>query len=85
MAKAYRYAVYPDTPNIRVGGKVSWRYYDRLIDAQRCAEAAKRNAIRQSGLGYDFGYCMPGSIRKIKDADDVAGEHNIGKYEVCIP
>src|SRR5262245_18903576 len=32
---------YPATPNMRTGHKVSWNYYDRLIDAQQCAEAAK--------------------------------------------
>ena len=76
---------YPTTPNIRSGCKVGWNYYDRLIDAQQCAEAAKHNAVIQLGRGYDFGYCAPGSIRKITDADDIAGKDNIGKYEVCIP
>jgi len=75
---------YPATPNIRVGCKVGWRYYDRMIEARECAEAAKHNAAIQAGLGYDFGYCCPGSIRKVTDADDVASKF-IGKFEVCIP
>jgi hypothetical protein len=84
-AKRYDYAVYPSTPNIRVGCKVGWRYYDRMIDAKRCAEAAKKNAAIQMAQGYDFGYCMPGSIRKVPtDADDVANDY-AGKFEVCIP
>jgi hypothetical protein len=81
MAKS-QYRAYPSTDNIRVGCKVGWRYYDRLIDAQECAEAAKHNARIQEGLGYDFGYCSPGSIRKYPDNEP---HEYAGKFEVCIP
>src|SRR2546430_7959201 len=30
------------------------------------SEAAKHNAVIQENLGYDFGYCMPGSIEEVK-------------------
>lgn len=70
---------YPDTPNIRSGCKVGWRYYDRLIDAKACSRAAKHNAKIKAELGYDFGYCCPGSILQMKDGPYA------GKFEVCIP
>ena len=75
------YWPYPSTDSLRVGCKVGWRYYDREIDAKYCAKAAVHNAKIKSELGYDFGYCSPGSIRKI-DAD---GSEYAGMYEVCIP
>ena len=66
---------YPKHEDGRVGCKVSWNIYSNLADAEACAIAAKHNAVIQSGLGYDFGYCMPGSISKLPD----------GRYEVCLP
>lgn len=76
------WADYPETPNIRSGAKVGWRYYDREIDAKACAKAAKHNAIIKLGLGYDFGYCCPGSIRKVPLHGCTM---YVGKYEVCVP
>lgn len=73
------YAAYPATRYIEVGYKVGWRYYDNRADAEECAEAARHNAAIQAGLGYDFGYCSPGSITKM-----VEGRY-AGYYEVCIP
>ena len=70
---------YPPTPNTRSGAKVGWRYYDREIDAQACSRAAKTYALVRLDQGYDFGYCCPGSIRKLTE-----GEY-AGKYEVCVP
>jgi hypothetical protein len=82
MAERLEYKDYPETPNIRSGGKVGWRYYDRLRDAEECSEAARFNAKVQEGLGYDFGYCSPGSVWQIpEDADSPFA----GKWEVCIP
>jgi hypothetical protein len=80
MAKSREYKVYPSTPNIRSGCKVGWRYYDRLIDAKSCADAARHNAKIKESLGYDFGYCSPGSIRQVERSSPYTG-----KYEVCIP
>jgi hypothetical protein len=77
-----KYRDYPATPNTRSGGKVGWRYYDRLIDAKACAAAARHNAKIQAGLGYDFGYCSPGSIRQVPPHGPT---EYVGKFEVCIP
>jgi len=60
---------------MRVGCKVSWNYYDKLADAEACSKAAIHNAEIQESLGYDFGYCSPGSIRQREN----------GQYEVCLP
>jgi hypothetical protein len=51
-----------------------------LIDAKACARAAKQNAVIKLGLGYDFGFCSPGSIRRMDEGSDYEG-----KFEVCIP
>jgi hypothetical protein len=47
----------------------------RPIRSHSYAEAAKHNAEICWNLGYDFGYCSPGSITELDD----------GRYEVCIP
>lgn len=69
------YRAYPEADGQRTGIKVGWRIYKDRAKAEQCAEAAKHNAAIQSSLGYDFGYCAPGSIAKL--ADD--------RFEVCIP
>jgi hypothetical protein len=60
---------------MRTGCKVSWRIYRDRAAAEACAEAAKHNAVRAAELGYDFGYCCPGSIETLDD----------GRFEVCLP
>jgi hypothetical protein len=70
------YRNYPPTDYTRCGCKVGWRTYDTLEDAEKCAEAARWNARIKEDLGYDFGYCAPGSITKVSDGSG---------YEVCIP
>lgn len=69
------YKPYPPTEDIRSGCKVGWRRYTKKADAKACAEAAKHNAAIDRDLGYDFGFCTPGSIETLKD----------GRFEVCIP
>jgi len=73
---------YPKPVKTRVGCKVSWNYYRTEAEAEACAEAAKRRAVVQARLGYDFGYCAPGSIRVISSSDD---DGLVGLYEVCLP
>ncbi len=78
MAKAkpkYDYHDYPKWDDLRTGCKVGWRIYKSIDDARKCTRAAEHNANIQASLGYDFGYCLPGSITKLED----------GRYEVCIP
>jgi len=65
---------YPHTDDIETGCKVGWRTYANRKDADACAIAARSNAAIQASLGYDFGYCMPGSI-----------EERDGRFRVCIP
>jgi hypothetical protein len=66
---------YPAYQGHRTGAKVSWRIYDKLEDAKAASRAARYNAEIDASLGYDFGYCTPGSIDVLED----------GRFEVCIP
>ncbi len=54
------------------GCKVSWGTYTTLEDAQEAALAAEYNGRIDASRGYDFGYQMPGDIRKLDN----------GKYRV---
>lgn len=74
-AKASRCMGYPEADDLRVGCKVSWRIYGDRKDAEECAKAARHNADIKASQGYDFGWCMPGSIDKLDD----------GRFEVCLP
>ncbi|MBO0715723.1 MAG: hypothetical protein J2P55_00100 [Rhizobiales bacterium] len=69
------YCAYPEADDIRTGIKVGWRIYCDRKAAETCATAARHNAVIQESLGYDFGYCMPGSIETLAD----------GRFKVCIP
>lgn len=66
---------YPEPVNQRTGGKVSWNYYTDRETADACAKAAIHNARLDAALGYDFGFCVPGTVRECKD----------GTWEVCLP
>jgi hypothetical protein len=66
---------YPVSLSTETGCKVGWKVYGELFEAEDCAEAAKFNAKIQESLGYDFGYCSPGSIEKLEN----------GCFKVCIP
>lgn len=90
MAKAkrtYDYRDYPKRQGWRGGCKVSWYYYAREADARHAAEAAVHNGKIQEGLGYDFGYCCPGEVRKMPDDNPAPyGKPELkGLWEVCIP
>jgi hypothetical protein len=66
---------YPMTDDVESGCKVGWRIYAKRSDARKCATAAQHNARIAASLGYDFGYCSPGSIDETED----------GRFRVCIP
>ena len=66
---------YPEHQDFRSGCKVSWRIYDKRDDAEEASKVAAKEARRQASLGYDFGYCSPGSIDTLRD----------GRFEVCCP
>jgi hypothetical protein len=73
------YQRYPDPVAHRSGAKVGWNYYRDREDAEACAAAAKHNASIQESLGYDFGWCAPGSITLMTQGD------HTGMWEVCLP
>lgn len=74
------YKHYPTPVKFRSGCKVSWKYYTTREEAEEAAKAARHNAEIQWSLGYDFGYCSPGSITEVKAECEYKG-----LYEVCIP
>ena len=76
----FHWMPYPEHDGVRSGCKVSWYYYKKREDAEACSVAAKHNAIRQEQLGYDFGYCSPGSIEMAHPSSEHAG-----MWEVCLP
>lgn len=78
------YKQLPMNDGMRSGCKVGWRYYKDEAVAKQAAEIARHNANIDAGLGYDFGYCSPGSITKVKD--DATGDWAPfrGMYEVCV-
>jgi len=81
---AYTWATYPEDQARRAGCKVSWRYYDKREDAEAASRAAENDAVIQSSLGFDFGYCSPGEIRwREANSTPEAGEN--GRWEVCVP
>jgi hypothetical protein len=80
---APNYMPYPPHDGLRSGIKVSWHYYRDRSAAEAASTAAKHNAVIQEGFGYDFGYCMPGSIEVVGDNRGMPDK--IGMFEVCIP
>lgn len=86
MAKAKKPLGYKQMPKedaLRVGIKVSWRYYRSEEVAREAAKIAVHNAEIDASLGYDFGYQSPGSVRKMPDnMEGTWAEYN-GLWEVC--
>lgn len=80
---------YPEPKSTRTGCKVSWLYYETREEAEKCAEAARHNGHYYASLGYDFGYCAPGSITQMPAIHEPGkawmGEERAGLFEVCIP
>jgi hypothetical protein len=66
---------YPEPLHTRSGNKVGWYSYANNKSAIECSLAAIHNAKIKANYGYEFGYCVPGSITQISE----------GLYEVCIP
>lgn len=58
----------------RSGCKVSWNTYEKEETAREAAMAAQLNASNMECLGFDFGFCVPGEVKKVSDG-----------WEVCIP
>ena len=56
--------------NLSSGCKVGWETYDNEAEALVASERARVDARRKAGLGYDFGYCVPGEVRHIENHAD---------------
>ena len=67
------YAEVPEPLSRRQGCKVGWLVYATREEAEVASKAAIYNAKIDASMGYDFGYCCPGSITQLKD----------GTWEVC--
>lgn len=65
---------YPEAIRRETGCKVGWLYYDNEADALEASKAARHNGLIDRDLGYDFGYCSPGSVTKTDN----------GEWEVCV-
>lgn len=88
--KKLDYRIYPTPVKQRGGIKVSWNYYDNEADAKKCSEAAYHNSLIDASLGYDFGYCAPGKIRKMEPGatyqEPDGKDLEVGDlFEVCLP
>ena len=49
------------------GIKVAWMTYATEEQAKECSIVAEFNAAILSHKGFDFGYCIPGDIKKVDD------------------
>ncbi len=70
-------ALLPELPNAidyRSGCKVCWKTYATEDEAKVASLYAIAEAQHNLAMGYDFGFCSPGSIDKVVDG-----------YEVCFP
>ncbi len=72
------YKTMPKSVDFRVGCKVQWQYYATEEEAKAASEIARHNSEIDRSLGYDFGYCSPGSIYLVMEE----GRYK-GLYEVC--
>lgn len=49
------------------GCKVGWKWYSTESEAKAAAKKASAEADKLAAQGYDFGYQVPGSMRKNDD------------------
>lgn len=66
---------YPPPIAERHGCKVSWYTYADRKTANQAARVARKDAAKYAAQGYDFGYCVPGTVR----------ENDDGTFEVTLP
>jgi len=57
----------PKSISYRSGCKVCWETYATEEEAKVASVLARKEGYEKAALGYDFGYCSPGSIDKVKD------------------
>lgn len=58
----------------RAGCKVGWETFRTMQEAKVRAARAREQAAKLEAMGYDWGYQVPGNIRKTDDG-----------YEVTVP
>jgi hypothetical protein len=75
VPKADQLLPYPEPLRTRSGNKVAWNIYASEEEARVTSRVAVHNASIKEKQGYDFGFCSPGSIKKLDS----------GEFEVCIP
>lgn len=80
--KKHDWQSYPKPVSIESGCKVGWYNYLTAKDAREASVAARHNAAIKVSLGYDFGYCAPGSIEERYVLD-----HGVilSAFRVCVP
>ena len=66
---------YPKPAESKCGCKVSWYTYETRDEAEQASKVAQVEARHRAGLGFDFGWCIPGEITECKD----------GRWLVTIP
>ncbi len=81
--KALDYKPMPEGKAYRGGIKVSWLYYETEKEAKAAQVIARHNAKIDEGLGYDFGYNYPGTIRFMDDPAPYGRAELSGLWEVC--
>lgn len=55
------------------GCKVGWSTYDSKEEAEAAAVQARADAQRRAARGYDFGYCVPGTIEHVPCSEKHGG------------
>lgn len=61
----------PKSVDTRVGCKVAWETYATEEEAAIASDYWRKLAIYKAIQGYDFGYCVPGEIRKVDKGFEV--------------
>lgn len=85
MGKTNKFKNYPEPAATRGGCKVSWNYYKTEEEARACSAAAAWNRDIKADLGYDFGYCWPGTVKLIGGESAYGDPQYAGLWEVCLP
>lgn len=61
------------------GCKVGWHFYDNEEEAIKASKSAREIGIRMLGQGYDFGWQLPGDIKRETD------KHGNNVWVVTVP
>ena len=61
----------PEPISSREGCKVGWRTYSTEQEAEKASAYWRKLASYKWSQGYDFGYQVPGAIRKVENGFEV--------------